>query len=106
MLTLEQTRVYEKLRFPRVRIAQTNGEDLRNRWHSALKGLDDGIVPDPEGVMIRASSLFLLPWSVLIWKQNRHLYEYDAEAETHLQWDALSTKVREELRTGKITPLC
>ena len=106
MLKPKQTRVYEKLRFPRVRIAQTNGEDLRNRWHSALKGLDDGIVPDPEVVKIRVSLGLLLPCFSLTQKQNRHLYDYDAEAETHLQWDALSTKVREELRTGKITPLC
>ncbi|GAB7357031.1 hypothetical protein MBLNU459_g7856t1 [Dothideomycetes sp. NU459] len=35
------TRTYEKLRFDRVRSSQTNGEDVRDRWHSALKDVND-----------------------------------------------------------------
>lgn len=50
-----QTRVYEKIRFPRVRQSQTNGEDLRDRWHSILDNLDEGVDPNPEDVKIRVS---------------------------------------------------
>jgi hypothetical protein len=39
-------------------------------------------------------------------RQNRHLYDYDAEAETHKQWPELSRIVAQELKEGKITPLC
>ncbi|KAL7621078.1 hypothetical protein AAE478_008390 [Parahypoxylon ruwenzoriense] len=84
------TRTYEKLRFGRTRASQTNGEDLRDRWHNALKNVDDGVEIDPESVKMR----------------NRWLYAFDAEADTLARWDEVSTQVMEELRTGKITPLC
>jgi salicylate hydroxylase len=48
-----QTRVYEKLRFERVRKSQLNGEDLRDRWHNALKNLDDDVEIDPEDIKMR-----------------------------------------------------
>ena len=51
-----QTRVYEKIRFPRVRRAQTNGEDLRDRWHSALDRIGEGEEIDPNTLLIRVSS--------------------------------------------------
>jgi salicylate hydroxylase len=85
-----QTRVYEKLRFGRTRLSQGNGEDLRDRWHNALKNLDQGAEIDPESVKMR----------------NRWLYAFDAEADTMDRWAEVSGQVAEELRTGKITPLC
>jgi hypothetical protein len=45
--------VYEKIRFPRVRQAQTNGEDLRDRWHSALDKIGEGEEHDPASLLIR-----------------------------------------------------
>ncbi len=84
------TRVYEKLRFPRVRLSQTNGEDVRDRWHSALKNVDANVVIDPESVKIK----------------NRWLYDFDAEADTRKRWHEVAPIVEEELRTGNITPLC
>ena len=83
------TRTYEKLRYGRVRKSQTNGEDLRDRWHSALKKMDNGVEIDPESVKIR----------------NRWLYAYDAEADTRERWAAVSATAAEELRAGSITPL-
>ena len=47
-----QTRTYEKLRFARTRRSQTNGEDLRDRWHNALKNVNEGIEIDPETIMV------------------------------------------------------
>lgn len=85
----QATRTYEKLRYDRVRQSQTNGEDLRDRWHSALKNIDDGVEIDPESIKIR----------------NRWLYAFDAEEDTRERWETVSNKVAEELRTGKITPL-
>lgn len=84
------TRVYERLRFPRVRLSQTNGEDVRDRWHSALNDVDDGVEIDPEQVKIR----------------NRWLYDFDAEKDTRERWVKFAPVVQEELRVGKITPLC
>ena len=45
--------MYEKLRFERVRQSQRNGEDVRDRWHNALKNLDDDVKINPEDVKIR-----------------------------------------------------
>ncbi|RDL40260.1 Uncharacterized protein BP5553_00239 [Venustampulla echinocandica] len=83
------TRVYEKLRFDRVRKCQLNGEDVRDRWHSALKTVEAGEKLDPEEVMIR----------------NRWLYPFDAEADTLQRWNEVSAVVEKELRENKITPL-
>ena len=47
--------MYEKLRFERVRKSQLNGEDLRDRWHNALKNLDDDVEIDPEDIKMRVS---------------------------------------------------
>ncbi|TGJ78902.1 hypothetical protein E0Z10_g9861 [Xylaria hypoxylon] len=85
-----QTRTYEKLRFARTRASQSNGEDLRDRWHNALKDIDDGVEIDPESLKIR----------------NRWLYAFDAEADTLERWEEVSSLVSEELQTGNITPLC
>ncbi len=41
------------MRFARVRQSQLNGEDLRDRWHNALKTLDEGDEIDPEAIMMR-----------------------------------------------------
>ncbi len=38
--------------------------------------------------------------------RNRWLYAFDAEADAMERWDAVSSQVAEELRTGNITPLC
>jgi hypothetical protein len=43
------------LRFERVRKSQLNGEDLRDRWHNALKNLDDNVEIDPEDIKMRVS---------------------------------------------------
>lgn len=50
------TRVYEKLRFDRVRQAQLNGEDVRDRWHNALKSVEADLSIDPDDVKIKVSS--------------------------------------------------
>ncbi|KAI8624940.1 salicylate hydroxylase [Xylariaceae sp. FL1651] len=84
------TRTYEKLRFARTRASQSNGEDLRDRWHNALKDVDDGVEIDPESLKIR----------------NRWLYAFDAEADTVERWDKVSSLVSRELEVGEITPLC
>ena len=47
------TRCYEKLRFRRTRMSQLNGEDLRDRWHGALKKVDEDREIDEESVMIK-----------------------------------------------------
>jgi len=83
------TRVYEKLRFARVRQAQLNGEDVRDRWHSVLKDVDDDVQIDPEDVKIK----------------NRWLYPFDAEADTLQRWPEMSAQVSKELQGGRIKPL-
>ncbi|KAI0018141.1 salicylate hydroxylase [Xylariomycetidae sp. FL0641] len=83
------TRAYEKLRFARTRASQTNGEDLRDRWHNALKNVDEGHEIDPESVKMR----------------NRWLYAFDAEADTLERWEEVAAVVRRELEQGKISPL-
>ncbi|RWA05171.1 hypothetical protein EKO27_g9935 [Xylaria grammica] len=77
------TRTYEKLRFARTRASQSNGEDLRDRWHNALKDVDDGVEIDPESLKIR----------------NRWLYAFDAEADTLERWEEVSSLVSSELQT-------
>ncbi|KAI0399492.1 salicylate hydroxylase [Xylaria palmicola] len=85
------TRTYEKLRFLRTRASQSNGEDLRDRWHNALKDIDDdGVEIDPESLKIR----------------NRWLYAFDAEADAAARWGEVSEVVARELQAGNITPLC
>lgn len=84
------TRAYEKMRFARTRQSQTAGVDLRDRWHNALKNLDEGVQVDPESVKMR----------------NRWLYAYDAEADAVAQWDEVSAQVAQELQVGQIKPLC
>lgn len=101
-----QTRVYEKIRFPRVRRAQTNGEDLRDRWHSALGRSIEGEEINPATLLIRVSRTAWLKTKVLTLQQNAVLYDYDAEADTRKRWPEMSALVSEELRTGNITPLC
>jgi salicylate hydroxylase len=83
------TRVYEKLRFSRVRQAQLNGEDVRDRWHGTLRQLDGGEKPDPDQVKIK----------------NRWLYPFDAEADTIKRWESVAAAARKELEIGEITPL-
>lgn len=64
--------------------------DLRDRWHNALKNLNEGVEVDPESVKMR----------------NRWLYAYDAEADAMKRWDEVSARVVEELQAKQITPLC
>lgn len=78
------------MRFSRTRQSQTAGEDLRDRWHNALKNLEEGVEPDPDSVKMR----------------NRWLYAYDAEEDVFERWDEVSAKVARELDENKITPLC
>lgn len=85
-----QTRVYEKIRFARTRQSQTAGVDLRDRWHNALKNLDEGVEVDPESVKMR----------------NRWLYAYDAEADAVERWEEVSAQVAKELQANQIIPLC
>jgi 2-polyprenyl-6-methoxyphenol hydroxylase-like FAD-dependent oxidoreductase len=47
------TRTYEKLRYDRVRQAQKTGEDLRDRWHNALKQLNNNEEPDQEMLLMK-----------------------------------------------------
>jgi salicylate hydroxylase len=84
------TRAYEKLRFPRTRASQTNGEDLRDRWHGALKGVEEDKVIDPESVKIR----------------NRWLYDFDAEEDARERWSEVRRMVEDEFASGGIKPLC
>ncbi|KAF2643890.1 FAD/NAD(P)-binding domain-containing protein [Massarina eburnea CBS 473.64] len=84
------TRVYEKLRFPRTRLSQTNGEDLRDRWHGALKSVDEEKEVDPEEVKIR----------------NSWLYAFDAEEDALGRWEEVRKRVKRELEDGRIVPLC
>ncbi|KAK3372668.1 hypothetical protein B0H63DRAFT_551517 [Podospora didyma] len=84
------TRAYEKLRFPRTRVSQTHGEDLRDRWHNVLKNVDQDIEIDPEMVKIK----------------NRPLYAFDAEQDAIDKWEAVVDTVRNEFVRGKIEPLC
>ncbi|KAF2470040.1 FAD/NAD(P)-binding domain-containing protein [Lindgomyces ingoldianus] len=84
------TRCYEKLRFGRTRQSQTNGEDLRDRWHGVLKGADEEREIDPEDVKIK----------------NRWLYSFDAEEDARTRWKSIRGVVEHEFLTGKINPLC
>lgn len=61
------TRAYEKLRFGRTRASQTNGEDLRDRWHGALRSVEEDKDIDPETVMIKVSICFRSPVLVFGW---------------------------------------
>jgi salicylate hydroxylase len=56
------TRAYEKLRFPRVRVSQTHGEDLRDRWHNVLKNVDEDVEIDPEMVKIKVREV---TWDII-----------------------------------------
>lgn len=107
------TRAYEKLRFPRVRVSQTHGEDLRDRWHNVLKNVDDDVDIDPEMVKIKVCVIYVLlstclyiASSVLISPQNRPLYAFDAEKDAVEKWDGVASRIRRELMTGQIEPLC
>ncbi|KAF2792924.1 FAD/NAD(P)-binding domain-containing protein [Melanomma pulvis-pyrius CBS 109.77] len=84
------TRCYEKLRFGRTRESQTNGEDLRERWHNVLKGVDEEREVDPEEVKIK----------------NRWLYSFDAEEDARTRWKSVREGVEKEFLAGKIEPLC
>lgn len=84
------TRVYEKLRFPRTRASQTNGEDLRNRWHGILKDVDEEREVNPEEVKIR----------------NAWLYAFDAEENARNMWSEMRSVVGKELEEERIRPLC
>ncbi|KAK4224932.1 hypothetical protein QBC38DRAFT_484386 [Podospora fimiseda] len=84
------TRVYEKVRFPRTRVSQTHGEDLRDRWHNVLKEVGEDVEVDPEVVKIK----------------NRPLYAFDAEQDARDKWEEVSARVKEEFARGKIEPLC
>jgi len=83
------TRVYEKLRFNRVRRSQFNGEDVRDRWHNALRSVEEGIEINPDDVKIK----------------NRWLYPFDAEADTLQKWQEVSAVVKDELEKGEISSL-
>ncbi|KAK0718980.1 hypothetical protein B0T21DRAFT_295507 [Apiosordaria backusii] len=89
------TRAYEKLRFPRVRVSQTHGEDLRDRWHNVLKNVEEDVDIDPEMVKIKASTYL----------HNRPLYAFDAEKDAIDKWEEVASRVRAELATGKVGPL-
>lgn len=117
------TRVYEKLRFPRTRVSQTHGEDLRDRWHNLLKNEGRGNGPiDPEMVKIKVCYVRTLNFrgarkekqhestlytnALKSFRQNRPLYAFDAEQDAFDKWDQVSQRVRAELQCGKVEPLC
>ncbi|EMC93667.1 hypothetical protein BAUCODRAFT_26899 [Baudoinia panamericana UAMH 10762] len=83
------TRTYEKLRFARTERSRHNGEDLRDRWHSALRMSNAGGEIDPETIKMH----------------NRPLYAFDAEADAMQRWHSVSSQVANELRSGCISPL-
>jgi len=83
------TRVYEKLRFARTRASQRNGEDVRDRWHNALRSVADNIEINPDDVKIK----------------NEWLYPFDAEADTLTRFPELAATVQQELTEGAVTPL-
>ena len=98
--------MYEKLRFPRVRQSQLNGEDVRDRWHNALKNLDDDVDINPDDVKIKVSHLRPLPDNQVDQNfQNRWLYPFDAETDTLQRWQEVSAQVAKELHDGNILPL-
>ena len=106
MLMCPQTRVYEKLRFARVRQSQLNGEDVRDRWHNVLKNLDDDVEIDPEEVKIKVRPyrpVFCLRTDRDF--QNAWLYPFDAEADTLKRWQEVSAEVGKELQDGRVKPL-
>ncbi len=43
-----------------------NGEDLRDRWHNALKNLDDDVEIDPEDIKMRVRQMMELSRPILI----------------------------------------
>src|SRR5271154_4663272 len=51
------TRTFERLRYQRVRNAQLCGEDVRDRWHNALKQVNHGEHIDPESLHMRVSKI-------------------------------------------------
>lgn len=107
LLIQDQARTYEKLRFDRVRSSQTNGEDVRDRWHNALKNVNEGMEIDPETVKVciyhhvEEGSRSHISDQI----RNRWLYAFDAEADTVKRWNDVSAKVSEELRTDSVSPL-
>ncbi|ORY07028.1 hypothetical protein BCR34DRAFT_489751 [Clohesyomyces aquaticus] len=84
------TRAYEKLRFRRTRESQSNGEDLRDRWHGVLKEVDEEREIDPEDVKVK----------------NGWLYAFDAEEDARTRWKTIREVVEGEFLAGKISPLC
>jgi salicylate hydroxylase len=83
-----------------------NGEDVRDRWHNALKDLDDDVDINPDEVKIKVSqvkSRDILEVAKAF--QNRWLYPFDAEADTLQRWQDVSAKVAKELQDGKVLPL-
>jgi salicylate hydroxylase len=101
------TRAYEKLRFPRVRISQTHGKDLRDRWHNVLKNVDENVEIDPEMVKIKVRMPIACCQCPMTDKtcQNRPLYAFDSEQDAREKWEEVSFRVREELSRDKIEPL-
>ena len=102
------TRAYEKLRFPRIRVSQTHGEDLRDRWHNVLKRVGDNVEIDPEMVKIKVSRFMLTRERCVtdVLYQNRPLYAFDSEQDARERWEEVSSRVRDEFAKGKIEPLC
>jgi 2-polyprenyl-6-methoxyphenol hydroxylase-like FAD-dependent oxidoreductase len=86
------TRTYEKLRYDRVRQAQKTGEDLRDRWHNALKQLNNNEEPDQEMLLMKV----LFCTSQLT--SNAWLYPHDAELDTKERWAEVSAQVAREMQ--------
>lgn len=83
-----------------------NGEDVRDRWHNALKNLDDDVEINPDDVKIKVSPIISNDHSKLAkLLQNRWLYPFDAEADTLQRWQEVSAQVAKELQDGKVLPL-
>lgn len=43
-----------------MRKSQLNGEELRDRWHSALRNLDEDMEIDPEDVKIKVRLIIIV----------------------------------------------
>lgn len=80
---------------------------MRDRWHNALKNVNEGIEIDPDSVKVHKATYAYAKIALLTQSQIRNawLYAFDAEADTMRRWNEVSAKVVEELQSGSISPL-
>ncbi|KZT51429.1 FAD/NAD(P)-binding domain-containing protein [Calocera cornea HHB12733] len=81
------TLTYERMRYARVLKTQKTGEDLRIRWHNALKKVQKGEHIEPDSIKMR----------------NAWIYKHDAEADARERWQAVSKQIQKEMDAGKVS---